>query len=1024
MTTVSARAGGGSMTWSLTARLRLGFAVALFQVALVCGAAWWLALDYRSDIRIAYGTHLRTAVQLAEAESALWQLRYGFPQFMIGGPEDRQRILGEQDQWYAVVEERLAAYAGTVTNAEGRRALTDLRAAYQRYKQARPKFFELWQAGEKDEATAWLALTTTPFGAETVRAFETQIELQRTHGARQETEAEDDARAALGLVTAITIALLALLVAGYVYAARMLSPIRALRDEALALVRERLGEDVPAGAAGNEIAALESAVRLMSGRLLAHAEALRQSRERLDYLLHTTPAVIYSARAQGDFAATFVSANVRTQLGYEPEEFTADPGFWASHVHPEDRERIFGGLALLHEGGSHVHEYRFRHKDGSWRWMHDELVLVRDSSGAPSELVGSWIDITARAIAEEGLHRAQERLNLALAGGRLAVWDADVASGTVWLSEQWAEVLGEAPRETRTTVEALVALAHPEDRQRLLQASVAVMKGERPEYVEEHRVRTVAGEWRWIQSRGCVSERAADGRAARMSGTNLDITARKTLEDALQASEARLRHLLNASPAVIYSAKAHGDYGATFVSANVRAQQGHAPEDFLKNSGFWANNIHPDERERVLAQRALLFTEGCITGEYRFRHRDGSWRWMHDETRLVRDEAGGPEELVGSWIDITARKQAEDALQDSEARLRLLLTSSPAVIWSSRAEGDYARTFVGDNVRAQLGHDAADFLGDPKFWLAHVHPDDVPALLASLPAQIERGHIAHEYRFRHGDGTWRWIHAEATVLRDANGRPQNIVGYWIDVSERRQARDAIESASRMKSEFMASVTHELRTPLNSVIGFSELLHEEVPGPLNARQAEFVADILASGERLLVLVEGILEMSRLEADAALAREPVDIAAALAERIAAQRPAAAARGLTMTLDVAADAGSAQLDPRALCRMLDALLDNAIKFNRDGGSVAVRARRHDGRLEIAVADTGIGIAGTDLAKLFQPLVQLDAGLDRRHGGIGLGLALARRLAELHGGSVEVDSEPGKGSTFTLYLPIGEKS
>ena len=241
--------------------------------------------------------------------------------------------------------------------------------------------------------------------------------------------------------------------------------------------------------------------------------------------------------------------------------------------------------------------------------------------------------------------------------------------------------------------------------------------------------------------------------------------------------------------------------------------------------------------------------------------------------------------------------------------------------------------------------------------------------------------------------------------------------------ELERARAILQDALRAKSEFMNNVTHELRTPLNSVIGFAELLRDEVPGPLNAQQAAFAADILASGLRLLALVEGILEMSRLDAaGAALERAPVEIRAALEERVAAHRKTADARGVTIRLEVAADAGGAELDAKALRRMLDALLDNAIKFNREGGTVAVSARRDDGWLEITVADTGIGIAREDLAKLFKPLVQLDAGLARRHGGVGLGLALAQRLAQLHGGTIEVESEPGKGSTFTLRVPVQE--
>ncbi|MDP1860286.1 MAG: HAMP domain-containing sensor histidine kinase [Gemmatimonadaceae bacterium] len=235
----------------------------------------------------------------------------------------------------------------------------------------------------------------------------------------------------------------------------------------------------------------------------------------------------------------------------------------------------------------------------------------------------------------------------------------------------------------------------------------------------------------------------------------------------------------------------------------------------------------------------------------------------------------------------------------------------------------------------------------------------------------------------------------------------------------------LEETDRTRTEFMANVSHELRTPLGHVISFAELLKEKATGPLYEEQAEFVGDIMTSGLRLLSLVDGILEMSRANAaGAALEREPVEIGTVLEDRVAAHREAAEAQRVTIGLKVTPDTGDAQLDPLALRRMLDALLDNAIKFNRAGGSVAVSARRDAGWVEIAVADTGVGIAHEELATIFNPLVQLDAGLTRRHGGVGLGLALARRLAALHDGTIEVRSEPGEGTTFTLRLPVGGKS
>ena len=238
------------------------------------------------------------------------------------------------------------------------------------------------------------------------------------------------------------------------------------------------------------------------------------------------------------------------------------------------------------------------------------------------------------------------------------------------------------------------------------------------------------------------------------------------------------------------------------------------------------------------------------------------------------------------------------------------------------------------------------------------------------------------------------------------------------------ALEAATESDRSKSDFMANVTHELRTPLNSVIGFAELLKEQAPGPLNPRQSEFVVDILASGQRLLALVDAILEVSRLDATGApLESEPVEIGAAIAERMAAHRKAADVRGVTMRMDVAPDTGSLDVNPTALRRMLDALLDNATKFNREGGTVRVSAHRVGRALEIAVADTGIGISAEALSKLDGPLTQLDTGRARQRGGIGLGLTLARRMVRLVGGTLEVASELSQGSTFTLRLPTGAK-
>jgi len=374
--------------------------------------------------------------------------------------------------------------------------------------------------------------------------------------------------------------------------------------------------------------------------------------------------------------------------------------------------------------------------------------------------------------------------------------------------------------------------------------------------------------------------------------------------------------------------------------------------------------------------------------------------------------------LIGT--DNTARKQAENA----QLRLVTILNATPDFVGYADAK-DAHIIYINPAGRKMIGVGGEEDV--TRLKIADVHPEWTNKLFRDeiIPTAIRDGVWTGECAFLNRDRREIPVMMVLLAHKSPTGEVEMFSTISRDISERVRVEVAMAQTLRMKSEFMVNVTHELRTPLNSVIGFAELLKAEVPGPLNAKQAAFAADILASGQQLLALVEGILEMSRLDAaGAALEREPVKIGAMLEERVAAHRKAAEARGLTMRLDVAADTGRAELDPKALRRMLDALLDNAIKFNRERGTVAVSTRRDGGWLEITVADTGIGVAREDLEKLFKPLTQINAGLARPHEGVGLGLALAHRLAELHGGTIGVESEPGKGSRFTLRLPIKEKS
>jgi PAS domain S-box-containing protein len=275
---------------------------------------------------------------------------------------------------------------------------------------------------------------------------------------------------------------------------------------------------------------------------------------------------------------------------------------------------------------------------------------------------------------------------------------------------------------------------------------------------------------------------------------------------------------------------------------------------------------------------------------------------------------------------------------------------------------------------------------------------------------------------RHTSGRITEVLYNASVYRDDKGQVLGVFAVARDVTERKRFERSLQEASRMKSEFLANMSHELRTPLNGIIGFAEFLVDGKPGPLNAKQKEYLGDVLNSGRHLLQLINDVLDLAKVEAGKMeLNPEPFALAQAIAEVCAVAKPLAQKKAIQITLDVAAQLGQVTLDQQKLKQVLYNLISNAVKFTDDGGKVNIRAEPVGAdRFTLAVKDTGIGIKPDDIQRLFHEFEQLESGAARRYEGTGLGLALTRKIVELQGGVISVQSEIGTGSVFSVVLPL----
>ncbi|HUN52146.1 MAG TPA: PAS domain-containing protein, partial [Candidatus Sulfotelmatobacter sp.] len=539
--------------------------------------------------------------------------------------------------------------------------------------------------------------------------------------------------------------------------------------------------------------------------------------------------------------------------------------------------------------------------------------------------------------------------------------------------------------------------------------------------ISEHRLQ----DGRWLQ----VNERRTD-EGSRI-GIWADVSEIKHREEALRRSEQRFLGMTANIPGVVFQASFSETVGFkfTFVSEGVRELFGIAPDAAMAGIGVMRRRIHPEDTERIAA--AMLRASAQLArfdAEFRIFAESGALKWVRCIASPQRIDDGDIR-WDGVIEDVTERKRYEAALKESEERYALAMQGANEGLW----HWDILTGHVAMSPRlAELvGMAVPDPAEAQRLYAERVHPEDRERRRAAY-----RDHIsgrtpvyACEYRVQDGNGQWRWLYDRGLAQRDAFGRAFRMAGSASDITARKAhehelqaAKEAAEIANRTKSELLANVSHELRTPLNAIIGFSQIIRDELLGPLGtAKYQEYAGDINASGAHLLAVINDILDMAKIEAGKVeLTEEEIDVneAAEAALRLVKQRADEAALAIECRLPDGLP--RLRADARKLKQILINLLSNSVKFTPAGGAITVSADLAPcGGMVIRVQDTGIGIAPEDIAKALAPFGQVDGRLNRRYEGTGLGLTLVQSLIRLHGGSIDLQSRLGAGTTVAVRFP-----
>jgi PAS domain S-box-containing protein len=713
-----------------------------------------------------------------------------------------------------------------------------------------------------------------------------------------------------------------------------------------------------------------------------------------------------------------------------------------------------------------------RNQEFHWRTKSQEIKVslvsceIIELDGKPCVLTISK-EITELKKTQAALHASRDRYRAIVQDQTELIIRYQPDGTTTFVNEAFCRYFGRSPEEL--LAHNFYPVIFEEDREYVAQL-INSMSRENPNVLIENRV-IVGEEIRWTQ---WINLMIFDEQEefVEFQAVGRDINLRKEAELALQEKEAFLRVIYDGVGQSIFVIDVLGEGEFCYVGLNPAHEKltgiqsadifGKTPEQILPPD--FAAAVRQNYQKCIDAGKTITYEE--------YVPFQGQDYWWLTSLTPIRNQSAQIYRLVGSSINISDRILFEKALRKSEQRLSYLLTSSPAMIYSYNPD-DYSLTFMSENVQNLLGYTAQEVLEQENFWANHIHPDDQERVFTNLPKLLERDIYAHNYRFLNADGIYRWIQSELRLIRDEVGNPKEVVGYSIDITDRKQAeielqqaKEAAVAANQAKTIFLANMSHELRTPLNVILGFTQVMKRD--SSLNAEQQENLQIIHSSGNHLLNFINEILDLSKIEAGRIVLNETscdlIELLKSLQEMFCLK---AAAKNLQLNLELASDLPQyITTDANKLRQILINLLNNALKFTEQG-SVTLRAEvknRNNAKLDpltlhfqqddaetrgygegeqnesqesespsqisvrlfFAVEDTGIGIAAEELTTIFDAFVQSVRSHSNTNTGTttiegtGLGLSISHKFVNLMNGNLKVTSHLNQGSTFYFDIPV----
>lgn len=680
----------------------------------------------------------------------------------------------------------------------------------------------------------------------------------------------------------------------------------------------------------------------------------------LRHVLAVCPAIIYSTQASGDFACTFVSENIKQILGYSQREMLDDPDFWTSHIHPQDQRRVLSEVfRLISEGGGSL-EYRFRHQDGHYRWFQDSLKTIYDESGKPTEIVGSWADITQRKLAEsfqtlyQSSFKMQEPLGL----------------------KKWFDDFLQTAKDVLHLDQLTILFADPENQ--WLQAAATSEIDEPPE-----AIRVPIGSSGGAIAQAYQTQKAIiwDGRDSMPEELQL-----KPPYNQIRAFRSRVFVIL------------------PLISKNQTI--GVLEAGWKGNRPFDPAVVEPLQ---VLARQVTVASEHSR---------------LYAAAQPVLRRSLRLEDVYPAFAEAVKALLAYDRIgvvipEEDKLRMALSVAEPPLKSYQgeswSQVEGS-AGGWVLAQKKSRFVRDLAmenSLFSDDRFLVEE-------GIRSTIMIPLIAGDEPVGFFFLDNRTPGAYTERDLELLDPVAQQLALAIQNNRLLKELQDQSHQLEIAGKHKSQFLANMSHELRTPLNAILGYTELILDNIYGEPSQAIREPIERVDKNAQHLLRLINDVLDLSKIEAGS-LRLDITDYAMdeIVQAAVTAAEPMVREKELALKVSMPADLPKAKGDERRITQVVLNLVGNAVKFT-ENGEVCLDVTVSDGMFRVSVRDTGVGIDEADKAKIFEEFQQAEARDSKRKGGTGLGLSISKRIIEMHGGRVWVDSSPGEGSTFYFTLPI----